>query len=155
MPLIGVPLPRGKRSNCPMRSRAVFILTFAVMIAGVALPAMAQRMLRVQSRPVVAACAEDYRRLCPGVRPGAGRVIVCLNAQAEKLSQDCFQALAGRGLAFAAALRLCRPDFERLCPDVAPGMGRGLACLLDNLGRVSPDCRKTLSAHGFGGDRED
>jgi len=133
-----------------MRCRAAFILLLAALFAISALPAMAQRLQRVQSRPVVVACAEDYQRLCPGVPPGAGRVIVCLNAQAEKLSQTCFQALAERGLAFAAALRLCRPDFERLCPGVPPGMGRGLACLIGNIDRISRGCHAALSAHGFG-----
>lgn len=138
-----------------MRCRAASILLLAALMATAALPATAQRQHRVQ-RSVVVACAEDYQRLCPGVAPRAGRVIVCLNAQAEKLSQGCFQALAEQGLAFAAALRLCRADFERLCPGVPPGMGRALACLVGNMDRISRGCQSALSAHGFGaGDGDD
>jgi len=102
----------------------------------------------------VAACLSDYQRLCPGVRPGGGRIIVCLNAQAEKLSQQCFQALAEHGLAFAAVLRLCRPDYERLCPGVPTGTGRALGCLMDNHASLAPPCRDALSAHGYDGDGE-
>jgi hypothetical protein len=102
----------------------------------------------------LAACIGDYRRLCPGVLPGGGRIAACLNAQAEKLSQPCFQALAERGLALTAALRLCRADYERLCSDVPPGRGRALACLLDNRSRLSPACRNALSAHALDDDGE-
>ena len=126
-------------------------IAFLCLAAGLtfAEPAPAQGLRYVQMQEAIAACRADYFRLCPGVRPGAGRVLVCLNAQAEKLSQPCFQALAERGLAFAAALRLCRPDFERLCPNVRPGMGRALVCLLDHAEQLSQGCRATLSAHGF------
>ncbi len=118
----------------------------------------AQGFQRMQGRGPRAACAADYVRLCPGVEPGGGRILVCLNAQAEKLSQPCFQALAERGLAFAGAVKSCKLDFDRLCPNVAPGFGRGLECLMDNAEGLSPPCRDALSAHGFdarAGDRID
>jgi len=132
-----------------MRSCATIVLLYLAAAVIIAEPAPAKGLRYVQMREAVAACRADYFRLCPGVRPGAGRVLVCLNAQAEKLSQPCFQALAERGLAFAAALRLCRPDVERLCPDIRPGMGRVLVCLLDSAEQVSQDCRAALSSHGF------
>lgn len=111
--------------------------------------ATAQFWQRPRYRALIAACADDTRRLCQGVMPGGGRLLICLNAQAENLSQDCFQALAERGLATAAALRMCRVDFERLCPGTPPGQGRGLVCLLEKRAEVSPECSDALSAHGF------
>lgn len=135
-----------------MRFRAVIALLAIFSVAVIVTPgcqAAAQGLYRVQMRGVIATCSTDYARLCPGVRPGGGRIIACLNAQAEKLSQPCFQALAQRGLAFAAALRLCRSDYERLCRDVPTGMGRVLACLLERFDQVSSNCREALSAHGF------
>jgi hypothetical protein len=128
-----------------MFARILFAAAFIVITS----VASAQTLQFAQLRGLIALCARDYERLCPGIPPGGGRIIVCLNSQAEKLSQPCFQALAEQGLAFAAALRLCRPDFERLCPGVPPGQGRAIACLLDNRSRVSPGCDKALSAHGF------
>jgi hypothetical protein len=128
-----------------MLVRTLFVAAFIVLSSA----ASAQTLLRVQLRGIVAICARDYERLCPGVPPGGGRIIGCLNSQAEKLSQPCFQALAEQGLGLAAALRLCRADFERLCPGVPAGQGRGLACLLDNRNQVSPGCDKALSAHGY------
>ncbi len=95
----------------------------------------AQGIRLAQARGLGAACLPDYMRLCRGVPAGGGRIILCLNARAEELSQTCFQALALRGLEFAAALKACRPDFERLCSQTPAGLGRGLACLVQNTNR--------------------
>ncbi|MDC7786810.1 hypothetical protein PQJ75_19860 [Rhodoplanes sp. TEM] len=142
-----------------MRRTAV-IMALAMLLAAAAGPAAAQSPLRVQgplrvqARGVIAACAADYRALCPGVAPGGGRIVACLNAQAEKLSQRCFQALAAEGLAFAAALRLCRADVERLCAGTPLGGGRAISCLLGSRDRLSAGCRDALSAHGFEGEAD-
>lgn len=134
--------------------RATAILSAAISVlallwSGTSSEVAAQGLRRIEGRGLIARCGEDVLRLCPGVRPGGGRIIVCLNSQAEKLSQSCFQALAERGLALAAALRLCRPDYERLCPGVPTGMGRALACLLENRARISNPCSDALDAHGY------
>jgi Cysteine rich repeat len=39
------------------------------------------------------ACMADYRKLCPGVRPGEGRVVACFEEHREKLSAGCRQAM--------------------------------------------------------------
>jgi hypothetical protein len=40
------------------------------------------------------ACAPDYRRLCRGLLPGAGRIAACLHYYNAELSPSCQQALA-------------------------------------------------------------
>jgi hypothetical protein len=126
------------------------VLAFVALLgSGLVLPERSEAQRRFGAGELVGACGGDYRRLCPGVPPGGGRILACLNQQAENLSQPCFQALAERGLAAAAAFRLCRPDFERLCPGLAPGMGRGLACLVEQSARLSPGCFDALDAHGL------
>lgn len=122
------------------------LLAASPMVLTIA-PAFGQGLRQVQTRGLGAACLPDYMRLCRGVPPGGGRIILCLNTRAEDLSQECFQALARRGLEFAAALKACRPDFERLCPNVPPGLGRGAACLAQNAAALSPPCREALSRH--------
>lgn len=57
------------------------------------------------------------------------------------------------GIAFAqAGMRHCGGDISRLCANVFPGGGRIAQCLIDQYGRLSPDCRsfvaKTKSAKG-------
>jgi hypothetical protein len=111
--------------------------------------AQAQRLLPAQAPGLGTACVGDYVRFCRGVPPGGGRIILCLNLNADQLSQGCFQALALRGLEFAAVVKVCRADFERVCPGVPPGLGGGLACLLDNTPRLTPICRDALARHGL------
>jgi hypothetical protein len=136
------------QKNGSLRAVVTALLLSAVL-AGAAHAQIGRRGL---GSGLAAACFADYTRLCQGVAPGGGRIITCLNVQADKLSQPCFEALAERGLAFAAALRLCRADFEKLCPGVPTGMGRALGCLLDNRPRLSSGCDRALEAHGFSGD---
>jgi len=40
------------------------------------------------------ACAGDYRRLCPGVEVGGGRVLACLSEHRQDVSPGCSQALS-------------------------------------------------------------
>jgi hypothetical protein len=129
--------------------RLVTIVAIAVSFALMGGETVSAQVRLAQMRSVIALCAGDYQRLCPGVPPGGGRILVCLNSQAEKLSQPCFQALAQQGLGTAAALRLCQSDYARLCPGMPPGDGRALACLLASRDRVSPGCDNALAAHGF------
>ncbi len=125
----------------------------AALLLAAALPlaapdaARAERLLPVQVPGVREACAEDYRRFCWGVPPGGGRIVLCLNAHADELSQQCFQALTMRGLAYAGAFKACQPDYRLLCAGVPPGYGRGLQCLLQNADALSPACRYALEGH--------
>lgn len=78
-----------------------------------------------------------------------GRVLNCLNANTDQLSQPCFQALTLRGLAYAGALKSCRADYERLCAGVPQGWGRGLQCMQRNAASLSPACHDALLRQGF------
>jgi hypothetical protein len=40
----------------------------------------------------------------------------------------------------------CGPDFRAFCRSVPLGGGRGIACLRDNLQRVSPSCQRVLTS---------
>jgi hypothetical protein len=35
------------------------------------------------------ACRADVKKFCQGIKPGEGRILVCLKANATKLSQEC------------------------------------------------------------------
>lgn len=43
---------------------------------------------------VAGQCEKDINTLCPGVQAGEGRILECLNAQKEKVSAPCTQAIA-------------------------------------------------------------
>jgi hypothetical protein len=42
------------------------------------------------------ACQADYRRLCPTVTAGGGRILKCLNENLASLSEPCKQAIGTR-----------------------------------------------------------
>ena len=42
------------------------------------------------------ACGAEAARLCEGIKPGGGRVFLCLRAQSEKVSTRCQRALEPR-----------------------------------------------------------
>ncbi len=49
--------------------------------------------MRTQAMSLAQVCRTDYERHCHDVRPGGGRVLGCLSANAEKLSPPCRDAL--------------------------------------------------------------
>lgn len=137
-----------------MRLYVLQRFVLAMLCAGVLAAALprsgaGQTIMPDRTREVRAACAPDYFRLCRDVMPGGGRILACMNQNADKLSPRCFQALTAWGLAAANAFRACLPDAERFCAHVPPGMGRGLACLMQNADKLSPACRDALAGQDF------
>lgn len=41
-------------------------------------------------------CKQDVQSLCPGVKPGEGRIAACLKANREKVSGSCKAAIKAR-----------------------------------------------------------
>ncbi len=122
------------------------LLSISLIVGSLPLPAVAQP-LRPEGPRI--ACAADYMRFCRDVPPGGGRIILCMQLNADKLSPRCFQALTAWGLVAANAFKACLPDAQRFCRDVPPGGGRGVACLLQNADRLSRPCRDALSNQDF------
>jgi hypothetical protein len=89
------------------------------------------------------ACRQDVDRYCPGVEPGAGRVLGCLAQHQVEISTPC-QGLLTRfsdARERLAALRAaCAADVERICSGVAPHSGPLLECLQENRERLSAAC---------------
>ncbi|MBS7553074.1 hypothetical protein KHC23_05350 [Ancylobacter dichloromethanicus] len=69
--------------------RASLVLVFSA-IAGAA---FSQNLSRAQMQSVRSACAADIKVACPGVQPGGGRIIACIKANPDKISQPCMDAL--------------------------------------------------------------
>lgn len=38
-------------------------------------------------------CKSDVERLCPGIKPGGGRILKCLKANKKEMTVGCAQAL--------------------------------------------------------------
>ena len=48
-------------------------------------------------QPHRGACRADAEKLCAGIEHGGGRILNCLAAQKEKLSDDCRKSVESRG----------------------------------------------------------
>ncbi|MGP8033582.1 MAG: cysteine rich repeat-containing protein [Steroidobacteraceae bacterium] len=46
-----------------------------------------------QATPVREACAADFKKFCPDVQAGGGRIRTCIAAHRDELSQGCRDAL--------------------------------------------------------------
>ncbi|GLK72375.1 hypothetical protein KHC23_19575 [Ancylobacter dichloromethanicus] len=74
--------------------RAGLVLALATLLGGAfAGGASAQNLSRAQMQAIRAACEADIRSTCPGVQPGGGRILQCIKANPDKISQPCKDAL--------------------------------------------------------------
>ncbi len=90
---------------------------------------------------MIDACRDDYRDFCPGVTPGGGRILACLQDNKADLSPRCYRAFT-----VAAAIRSCTPDYHALCSHVPPGEDRAVQCLGDHADELSETCSRALTA---------
>ncbi len=111
----------------------------AVFAVAAYIPASADPGERVIE--MVDACRDDYREFCPGVPPGGGRILSCLQDNKADLSPRCYKAFT-----VAAAIRSCTPDYHALCSHVPPGEDRAVQCLGDHADEVSETCSRALTA---------
>jgi hypothetical protein len=101
------------------------------------------------------ACNKELTTFCKGVRPGEGRVLACLYAFEDKVSDQCVYALYDAAaqleqaiVALKYAAGQCKDDLKKFCADVKPGQGRGLACLEKHDKDVSQQCKDALKQIG-------
>ena len=92
-------------------------------------------------------CRTDIVQFCSKVSPGDGRVISCLYAHEDVISEACDAAtddMADLIDGFFAGVRdafaICAPDIEKNCSDVKVGQGRLVSCLASNQATLGKDC---------------
>ena len=100
-------------------------------------------------------CALDLEKYCASVKPGEGRLALCLTAHADKRSASCETALAvARTEAESlineanASIEACAPDIAALCPGTKPGEGRIAQCLAEQRDKLSQACGQILDRLG-------
>ena len=92
-------------------------------------------------------CGEDIKKYCSTVTPGEGRILYCMEAHEDKISDGCasvldevvFQAEATADH-LREAVNACRGDIDKFCANTSPGQGRIAACLAANRTSVSKSC---------------
>ena len=108
-----------------MKKMLVVAVTLClIMLMGVA--AFAEEKGIVQT--VADGCKQDIETYCKGVKPGEGRILACLYAYQDRLSNRCeyalYDAAAQLERAVAALTYLaneCKDDLKAYCSDVKPG----------------------------------
>jgi hypothetical protein len=68
-------------------------LLAAAMLIGILVVTLSMAMAQDRSQ-ARQACEADYRKLCTGIIPGAGRARKCLNDNLGSLSEACKQVVA-------------------------------------------------------------
>jgi hypothetical protein len=130
---------------------------------------------QAQRNAIKSACRSDFMAQCSGVTPGGQAALSCLQQHSASLSASCQQAVGALGGGAAAApaaaapaapaapamqsmpsftprqeifivRQACGGDFRAYCGAVPLGGGRGIACLRQNLQRLSPSCQRVLTS---------
>ena len=96
-------------------------------------------------------CAPELQEFCSTVRVGQARVVACIYAHADQISQVCYMSLfaVSRQLeqamvSFRKAKFDCTSDLNQYCSKVPAGGGRKLDCLIKNRVTLLDRCRKIV-----------
>lgn len=101
-------------------------------------------------------CNKEINTYCKAVTPGEGRVLACLYAHSDKLTNRCEYALYDAAVQLERAVAAltyianeCRDDIKTYCSAVRPGGGRILRCLESNEDKISDRCRSAAKDVGL------
>jgi len=105
---------------------------------------------------VSAACEADLTKFCSTVSPGKGRLLLCMMAHEDRISDTCYETILDVADAvtltvssLGRATEVCSDDIDKLCGNVEPGEGRIAQCLIDNKDKLSSACSSEVT--GFEG----
>jgi len=90
-------------------------------------------------------CAQDAKKLCPGVEPGGGRIMKCLHEHEGQLSDACKANIQKGKDELKGKLQSCKDDAQKFCKGIQPGGGKVMECLKSHQSELSPACQATLS----------
>jgi Golgi apparatus protein 1 len=115
---------------------------FAVFIAALFLLCVwnTQTVLAGETRP----CEEDIAQFCKDVRPGGGRIILCLKNHENELTSVCKDKIQEILVRVENAKRLCASDIEKFCRGVQEGEGRIAKCLGEHATEISAACQEQV-----------
>ena len=93
-------------------------------------------------------CATEAAKLCKEVKPGHGRIAVCLNEHPQELSPPCKASVDQVMHQMSAPMetdKACGDDMKKFCGEVPPGTGRVAFCLGEHSADLSADCKKQVA----------
>lgn len=96
----------------------------------------------VSANPIHGPCADDVKKFCGDVTPGAGGIAACMQQHQADLSEACKTHQATVRAKIDAFTAACGEDIKKHCADVKPGRGAVQMCLHDKEKELSADCQK-------------
>jgi hypothetical protein len=97
-------------------------------------------------------CEVDVKEYCSKVTPGEGRLLLCITAHEDKISDACFTTLIDVGdsidltlSSVKRAANVCSKEIDTLCADVDAGEGRIAQCLINNKSKLSAPCSSEIA----------
>jgi hypothetical protein len=89
-------------------------------------------------------CKADREKLCPGIKPGDGKLGECLKQHEAELSSECAAERKERHEAWKEVRANCKEDAGKFCADIEKGQ-RGLkACLESHMSELGQTCADAL-----------
>lgn len=96
-------------------------------------------------------CKEELGTFCKDVKPGEGRVLACLYAHGDKISNRCEYAVYDAAAQLERALTAltyvaneCKDDLKTHCANVKAGEGRLLDCIEKNASNLTERCKQAF-----------
>ena len=103
---------------------------------------------RLAAQSIFEACESDLKIYCSQVIPGNGRIISCLYAHEDKLSESCDAATEDPASLldwFLETVRYvmdqCADDIQKHCTNVKFGGGRIFSCLVEQVSSLTDSCK--------------
>jgi hypothetical protein len=134
--------------------KSVLVLITSIIIFSLSLVSANAQQTLVES--VANGCDDEITTLCKNVVPGQARILACLYAYSDKLSNKCEYSLYDAAVQLERAVSAltytvneCSADLEKMCMDVEAGEGRVLECLNKNESAVSDRCKNALQVVGL------
>ena len=100
---------------------------------------------QAEEKEMRGACRADLQKLCKGVQPGGGRLVMCLKQHESEVSPGCREAMAEAKQEVKEFAEACKGDAQTFCKSVQPGQGRVLRCLVENKEKLSSGCRAEIA----------
>ena len=106
---------------------------------------------RLAAQSIFESCETDLKDFCSQVLPGNGRIVACIYAHEDKVSESCDAAIedqAGLLDSFFESVRYvmdrCADDIQKHCAGTKFGEGRIFTCLIEKTSSLNDECKKLI-----------
>ncbi len=106
---------------------------------------------QLAAQSIFESCETDLKDFCSQVLPGNGRILACIYAHEDKVSESCDAAIEDQASLldwFFESVRYvmdrCADDIQKHCAGVKFGGGRIFSCLVEKTSSLTDDCRTLI-----------